>query len=123
MVSEEGEYRYVRNPSKDTFGGSEQTCGVYMVAKADQVIEVDFEYIDVDCDGGGLVTFFDGWEMNREVFPSREDHKIPFRRRFTEMCEQKTNLPTKLRWERQKKFVNKETCQKHLSLFMIISLH
>jgi hypothetical protein len=29
---------------------------------------------------------FDGWELNREMFPAEEDHPLPMRRRFIETC-------------------------------------
>ncbi len=54
IVSEEGEYFYRRSDS-DAFGGKEQTCGVYIAAAADQIVEVEFEEIAVDCHDGGLV--------------------------------------------------------------------
>lgn len=35
--------------------GQTETCGIYMVANADEVVEVEVEVLDVSCENQGLV--------------------------------------------------------------------
>lgn len=83
MTSEEGDY-YHKALSVDG-----QACGVYIFGEPDQNIEIRFNYLDVPCENGGLVSVVDGWELKGEYFPSSRDHQKPLRARFTEFCGQR----------------------------------
>ena len=48
IVSKPGHYAFQST-------GGEDTCGVYIVGAQDEVIQVDFEAIDVSCKPKGLV--------------------------------------------------------------------
>lgn len=63
-----------------------KACGVFLFTEPDQLIELHFNYIDVPCENGGLVSFVDGWELNGEFFPSPQDHPKRLGDRFTEIC-------------------------------------
>eukprot|EP00095_Tigriopus_kingsejongensis_P011020 maker-scaffold109_size355148-snap-gene-0.14 protein:Tk11020 transcript:maker-scaffold109_size355148-snap-gene-0.14-mRNA-1 annotation:"corticotropin-releasing hormone binding protein" len=65
--------------------GEAVTCGVYLVAEPDQVVEIEFKGVDIPCDGS-LLVFLDGWELNGSVFPDMNDHGLPMEKRFAEMC-------------------------------------
>ncbi|KAL7639377.1 UNVERIFIED_CONTAM: hypothetical protein RMT77_009878 [Armadillidium vulgare] len=74
---EEGTYFY---KSK----GSPDVCGLYLVSEPDQRIEVWVDYLNVDCDSGGIVTFLDGWEMSGEIFPPMDESNMESR--VTNFC-------------------------------------
>ncbi|XP_030763006.1 corticotropin-releasing factor-binding protein isoform X2 [Sitophilus oryzae] len=63
-----------------------ETCGIYINADPDQLIEIKFNYFDVPCENGGLVVVVDGWELSGEVFPSPEDHPKDLKSRLNEYC-------------------------------------
>ncbi|RZF47930.1 hypothetical protein LSTR_LSTR008734 [Laodelphax striatellus] len=81
VASEEGHYYY-----KTTSLEEPTTCGVFLLTDADKLVEIYFDYIDLPCEGGGLISFFDGWELNGQFFPSNEDHPKPLSQRFSEFC-------------------------------------
>lgn len=93
MASQEGEYYHKSPPATLSSGaamdGGGKTCGAYFVSDPDQVIEIRFNYLDIPCENGGLVSVVDGWELNGEYFPSPHDHPKPMRLRFNEFCGQK----------------------------------
>ncbi|XP_076045443.1 corticotropin-releasing factor-binding protein [Oratosquilla oratoria] len=64
--------------------GTGDVCGVFLASQPDQVVHVTFDFVDVDCEAEGLVSFVDGWELNGAVFPSEED--FPLEGRFHEFC-------------------------------------
>ncbi|XP_008201043.1 corticotropin-releasing factor-binding protein isoform X2 [Tribolium castaneum] len=80
MTSEEGDFYHKSSIADGT------ACGAYIFSDPDQTIEVHFNYLDVPCENGGLVSFVDGWELNGEFFPSPSDHPLPLNSRFTEFC-------------------------------------
>ncbi|XP_045619980.1 corticotropin-releasing factor-binding protein [Procambarus clarkii] len=74
---EEGTYYYKSR-------GAGDVCGVYLLSQPDQAVQVSFDYLDVDCDTEGLVSFVDGWELGGELFPSEVD--APLEGRVHEFC-------------------------------------
>lgn len=50
MTSDEGDFYHKATGSDGT------ACGVYIFSEPDQKIEVHFNYIDVPCKNGGLVS-------------------------------------------------------------------
>jgi len=65
--------------------GRTETCGLYLVTKPDQRVEITLHQVDVDCDSG-LVVVFDGWELNGNVFPGEDDHHLDVDARSTLLC-------------------------------------
>lgn len=59
---------------------------MYLLTDPDKMVEVYFDYLDVPCQTGGLISFVDGWELNGQFFPSVEDHPKPLAERFSEFC-------------------------------------
>ncbi|XP_075231482.1 corticotropin-releasing factor-binding protein [Lycorma delicatula] len=80
VTSEEGHYYYKSSTDDVT------VCGVYLLTDPDKVVEIYFDYIDLPCETGGLVSFVDGWELSGQFFPSAEDHPKPLTQRFSEFC-------------------------------------
>ncbi|XP_049770633.1 corticotropin-releasing factor-binding protein [Schistocerca cancellata] len=94
VTSEGGQFFYKAGPPPPpphgvlTPGAAPEVpvCGVYLLADPDRAIEVHFDFLDVPCETGGLVSFVDGWELNRQFFPSLEDHPKPLELRYREFC-------------------------------------
>ncbi|XP_059084223.1 corticotropin-releasing factor-binding protein-like [Tigriopus californicus] len=88
VASQPGHYIYQSN-------GEASTCGVYLAANPDQLVEIELEETDVPCDGSLLVVL-DGWELNGSIFPDINDHELPMAYRVTEMCNER--MPRKRRF-------------------------
>jgi len=71
--------------------GSNDPCGVYIAGLHNELIEVEISLVDVSCETGGLVAFFDGWEMNGYIFPAESDHEHHLTDRVVSLC--KENFP------------------------------
>ncbi|XP_052241654.1 corticotropin-releasing factor-binding protein-like isoform X1 [Dreissena polymorpha] len=79
MESFPGEYQYVSD-------GTSAVCGLYLIGQPDQIVQVTFEDLNVNCHTGGAVAFFDGWELQHELFPSEFDHPLGFNERYHMFC-------------------------------------
>jgi hypothetical protein len=51
VTSEEGQFFL-----KSTADDASTVCGVYIVTEPDRLVEVHFDYLDVPCENGGLVS-------------------------------------------------------------------
>lgn len=80
VESNEGHYFY------KAANENNEVCGLFFFTEPDRTVEVYFNYLDVSCDDGGLVSFVDGWELNGQYFPGISDHPKPLENRFTEFC-------------------------------------
>ncbi|XP_067000519.2 corticotropin-releasing factor-binding protein [Anabrus simplex] len=80
VASEEGVYFHEAVDNEGT------VCGVYLLTDPERSIQVRFDWLDVPCEDGGLVSFVDGWELNQQFFPSAEDHSKPLNMRYREFC-------------------------------------
>ncbi|XP_043471551.1 corticotropin-releasing factor-binding protein [Leptopilina heterotoma] len=69
----------------------ESVCGLFFMAEPDRVVEIIFTHFDVPCEGNGLASFVDGWELNGEFFPSPGDHQLPLEQRLSEFCGPRVN--------------------------------
>jgi len=67
-------------------GNSSIICGLYLIAKPEYNIELEFLQFDISCARNGLLTVFDGWELRGQFFPGVEDHPIPRNARYHEFC-------------------------------------
>ncbi|KAK9731876.1 Corticotropin-releasing factor binding protein (CRF-BP) [Popillia japonica] len=79
MTSDDGDF-YHRT------GFVNDTCGVYIFTEPDEYIELHINFMDVSCEKEGRIIFLDGWELNRQVFPTPEDHPKPMSARTFEFC-------------------------------------
>lgn len=79
VKSEEGTYSF-NSP------GTEQICGLYVIAEADKQVEFEFLSFDISCVKGGLLSAIDGWELNGQFFPSPDDHPLSVDKRYIEYC-------------------------------------
>ena len=77
---EEGTYSFYSN------GNSNIICGLYLIAKPDYYIELEFLHFNVTCSKNGLLSVIDGWELNGQFFPGVEDHPLPRNARYHEFC-------------------------------------
>lgn len=75
---EEAGWQYVSD-------GRSETCGLYLVGRPNQLVEITLHEVDVECTDG-LVMVFDGWELNGNVFPNAEDHSLSLDQRSQEFC-------------------------------------
>lgn len=73
--------------------GSGAVCGLYIIAKPEELIEIEFTSFDIDCEQGGLLAIVDGWELNGQFFPNADDHPLPIEEQYRTYCGVKT--PTK----------------------------
>ncbi|XP_061657758.1 corticotropin-releasing factor-binding protein-like [Syngnathoides biaculeatus] len=72
-------------------------CAAFFVAEPDEVVGVELDGVDVDCQAGDFVTVFDGWVMNGEKFPSSQDHPLGPRERYVNYCDPATSARTSVR--------------------------
>jgi len=73
--------------------GSNAPCGVYIAGLHNEIINVEISLVDVTCKTGGLMAFFDGWEMNGYIFPAESDHEHHLEDRVVSLC--KETFPTR----------------------------
>jgi len=68
-------------------GDLQGVCGLYLVGRPNEKIVVSLESADLsgDC-AEDILVLVDGWELNGNVVPSDEDHPLPIKKRFTELC-------------------------------------
>lgn len=79
MASFPGELQY-------TSDGTADVCGLYLIGQPDQVVEVAFLEFNVNCETGGLLAIFDGWELEGQLFPSVYDHELDLAQRYKMYC-------------------------------------
>lgn len=73
--------------------GTPEVCGLYLIGEPDQIVEVEFLNFNIMCADGGLAAFFDGWELQGDIFPGMDDHTLSMHDRYTTFCD---NKPKKL---------------------------
>ncbi|XP_077478492.1 corticotropin-releasing factor-binding protein [Stigmatopora argus] len=61
-------------------------CATFFMAEPDEVVSVEYDTVDIDCQAGDFVTVFDGWVMKGEKFPSSEDHPLSAHERYVDYC-------------------------------------
>uniref|UniRef100_A0A8C5E2B2 Corticotropin-releasing factor-binding protein n=1 Tax=Gouania willdenowi TaxID=441366 RepID=A0A8C5E2B2_GOUWI len=79
MVAVDGQFTF-------TADRPQLSCAAFLLAEPDQVIEVEYDSVDIDCRGGDFITVFDGWVMKGEKFPSSQDHPLPLHERYVNYC-------------------------------------
>ncbi|XP_063705987.1 corticotropin-releasing factor-binding protein [Culicoides brevitarsis] len=103
--SDEGIYKYTKtidyNSEKNhsnfidvsEVADSMRVCGLYLFTDPDKIIEIFIRQLDVDCEFGGLVSVFDGWELNGNYFPNQHDHPLNLEQRSNELCNTWNHYP------------------------------
>jgi len=77
--------------------GTNRACGVYIAGLHDETITIDVSHVDVSCESGGQIAFFDGWEMNGQIFPGDTDHEHRLNERIAQLCQETFPRGQKLR--------------------------
>lgn len=54
VTSEKGHYYY--KAQEDSYILESYTCGVYLMANPDEIIQVHFDYIDMSCENNEIVS-------------------------------------------------------------------
>lgn len=80
VTSEPGHYFF------KAAGDDPTVCGVYLMTDPDKIIQLQFDFLDLPCNSGGLVAFVDGWELNGGYFPSLSEHRLSLEDRVSEFC-------------------------------------
>ncbi|XP_061913409.1 corticotropin-releasing factor-binding protein [Entelurus aequoreus] len=80
MVSVEGRFTF-------TAEQPQLSCAAFFMAEPHEVISVEYDSVDIDCQGGDFITVFDGWVMKGEKFPSSQDHTLAPHERYVGFCD------------------------------------
>ncbi|XP_029506921.1 corticotropin-releasing factor-binding protein-like isoform X3 [Oncorhynchus nerka] len=83
MVAAEGQFTF-------TADRPHLSCAAFFIAEPNQVINVEYDSVDIDCRGGDFIKVFDGWVMKGEKFPSSQDHALPLMERYVDYCDSGT---------------------------------
>ncbi|XP_038661466.1 corticotropin-releasing factor-binding protein [Scyliorhinus canicula] len=71
-------------------------CGTFFIGNPDEIILLEYNYVNIDCQGGDFLKVFDGWILKGEKFPSTLDHPLPTSERYTDFCDS-NNIRTVIR--------------------------
>ncbi|XP_072113248.1 corticotropin-releasing factor-binding protein [Mobula birostris] len=61
-------------------------CATFFIGNPDEVISLEYNNVNIDCQGGDFLKVFDGWIMKGEMFPSIMDHTLPMSERYVDFC-------------------------------------
>ncbi|XP_055487444.1 corticotropin-releasing factor-binding protein [Leucoraja erinacea] len=76
--------------------GPQLNCAVFLMVDPDEVISLEYNNVNIDCQAGDFLKVFDGWILKGNVFPSPMDHALPISERYVDFCEGR-NLNTAIR--------------------------
>ncbi|XP_053556429.1 corticotropin-releasing factor-binding protein [Bombina bombina] len=62
-------------------------CALFIIAQPEEIITIEYNFVNIDCLGGDILKVFDGWIMKGEKFPSSMDHPLSTGDRYTDICE------------------------------------
>ncbi|KAM6986592.1 corticotropin-releasing factor-binding protein [Aplochiton taeniatus] len=79
MISVEGQFTF-------TADRPQLSCAAFFIGEPNEVISVEYDNVDIDCQGGDFIKVFDGWVMKGEKFPSSQDHPLTPRERYVDYC-------------------------------------
>ena len=54
VTSEKGHYYY--KAPRESYGLERYTCGIYLMANPDEIIQVHFDYVDMPCESNDIVS-------------------------------------------------------------------
>ncbi|XP_074668744.1 corticotropin-releasing factor-binding protein isoform X2 [Strix aluco] len=92
MLSIEGQFTF-------TADQPQLHCATFFIGEPEELITIDYDFVNIDCQGGDFLKVFDGWILKGEKFPSSLDHPLPTSQRihqpgngFTITVKKNTNL-------------------------------
>ncbi|KAJ6669802.1 hypothetical protein lerEdw1_000351 [Lerista edwardsae] len=62
-------------------------CATFFIGDPEELITIDFNFVNIDCQAGDFLKVFDGWILKGEKFPSSLDHPLPTSERYIDFCE------------------------------------
>ncbi|KAF1422622.1 Corticotropin-releasing factor-binding protein, partial [Spheniscus mendiculus] len=80
MLSIEGQFTF-------TAEQPQLHCTTFFIGEPEEFITIDYDFININCQGGDFLKVFDGWMLKGEKFPSSLDHPLPTSRRYIDFCE------------------------------------
>lgn len=79
MLATEGHFTF-------TSDHAQLNCGVFFIGEPNELISIEFNVVNIDCDQGDIIKMFDGWILNGDVFPSTHDHSLTLGERYVDYC-------------------------------------
>uniref|UniRef100_A0A3Q2YVH0 Corticotropin-releasing factor-binding protein n=3 Tax=Hippocampus comes TaxID=109280 RepID=A0A3Q2YVH0_HIPCM len=73
------------------------SCAAFFMAEPNEVISLEYDSVDIDCQAGDFITVFDGWVLKGEKFPSSQDHLLSPRERYVDYCDSSTSTRRSVR--------------------------
>ncbi|NXW38859.1 CRHBP protein, partial [Phaetusa simplex] len=80
MLSIEGQFTF-------TAEQPQLHCATFFIGEPEELITIDYDFVNIDCQGGDFLKVFDGWILKGEKFPSSFDHPLPTSQRYVDFCE------------------------------------
>ncbi|XP_025063933.1 corticotropin-releasing factor-binding protein isoform X3 [Alligator sinensis] len=80
MLSIEGQFTF-------TAEQPQLHCATFFIGDPEELITIDYDFVNIDCQGGDFLKVFDGWILKGEKFPSSLDHPLPTSQRYIDFCE------------------------------------
>ncbi|MEE6458538.1 hypothetical protein FKM82_000330 [Ascaphus truei] len=62
-------------------------CALFIIGDPEELITIEYNFVNIDCLGGDILKVFDGWIIKGEKFPSSFDHPLSTDDRYTDVCE------------------------------------
>ncbi|XP_029442123.1 corticotropin-releasing factor-binding protein [Rhinatrema bivittatum] len=62
-------------------------CVLFLIGEPEELITVEYNFVNIDCRGGDFLKVFDGWIIKGEKFPSSLDHPLPTSSRYLDFCD------------------------------------
>ncbi|KAE8636078.1 hypothetical protein XENTR_v10002831 [Xenopus tropicalis] len=63
-------------------------CALFIIGEPEEIIVIEYNFVNIDCLGGDILKVFDGWIIKGEKFPSSLDHPLSTVERYTDICEE-----------------------------------
>ncbi|KAM6111522.1 LOW QUALITY PROTEIN: corticotropin-releasing factor-binding protein-like [Phoenicopterus ruber ruber] len=80
MLSIEGQFTF-------TTEQPQLHCAIFFIGEPEELITIDYDFININCQGGDFLKVFDGWMLKGEKFPSSLDYPLPISQRYIGFCE------------------------------------
>uniref|UniRef100_A0A8C2T6Q8 Corticotropin-releasing factor-binding protein n=1 Tax=Coturnix japonica TaxID=93934 RepID=A0A8C2T6Q8_COTJA len=80
MLSIEGQFTF-------TADQPQLHCATFFIGEPEELLTIEYDFVNIDCQGGDFLKVFDGWILKGEKFPSSLDHPLPTSQRYTDFCE------------------------------------
>ncbi|XP_051847920.1 corticotropin-releasing factor-binding protein [Antechinus flavipes] len=80
MLSIEGQFTF-------TAEQPQLHCAAFFIGEPEEIISIQYDLVNIDCQGGDFLKVFDGWILKGEKFPSSQDHPLPMSDRYIDFCE------------------------------------